>query len=117
MVLAFMLDDVLELAFVFEKPSSVDAWLVEPARVGGLCIAERAMYVSMHLAVVKCQSRTPFDSIPIFPHTNDGILKLAGLVQVEELASAEGEYHALIVFLQLIIDLCSQKRSQLAVRE
>lgn len=50
-VVEFKLAAVLALAFVVAaKPRSDEAWLVVLAGVGGLCMAERAMYVSMHFA-------------------------------------------------------------------
>jgi hypothetical protein len=39
------------------------------------------------------------------------------VVDVEELASSERKSHALIVFLQLVVDLCRDKGCQLALRE
>lgn len=50
-------------------------------------------------------------------HTNYRLLKLALLVQVEELASIQGKDHTLIVLLELVVDLCRHKCGQFAVRE
>lgn len=50
-------------------------------------------------------------------HTNNGLLKLALMIQTEELASAEGEDHALVVLLQLVVDLGRHQCGELAVRE
>lgn len=39
-------------------------------------------------------------------HTNYCLLKLFLLVQVEELAGSKCKHHALVVLLQLVVDLC-----------
>ena len=50
-------------------------------------------------------------------HTNYRLLELALLVQAEQLASIQGEDHALIVLLELVVDLCRHQCGQLAVGE
>ena len=103
-----------------EKLRSAEFWLVELAGTGGLCMAERAMYVSMHLAVgqhMRQYCSLALIRIHVGLRTNYRLLKLAGLVQVEQLAGAQCKDHALVVLLQLVVDFCCHERRQLAVRE
>lgn len=50
-------------------------------------------------------------------HTNYRVLKLAGLVQVEEVASAESKDHAFVVLLKLVVDFGGDESGELAVGE
>jgi hypothetical protein len=58
---------------------------------------------------------------PMYPmcsrarRTQDCLLKLPRVVDVEELAGTERKDHALIVFLQLVIDLCSDQSRKLSL--
>lgn len=49
--------------------------------------------------------------------TDDGVLKFTGLVDVEQLAGAQRELHALVILLQLIVNLGSNQSSQFPLRE
>lgn len=49
--------------------------------------------------------------------THDGLLELGGLVNIEELACTQRKDHALIVFLQLIVDLGRDQCCQLSLRK
>ncbi len=40
-------------------------------------------------------------------HTNYGILEFAFLIDVKQLPSTQGEDHALVIFLKVVVDLCS----------
>lgn len=53
----------------------------------------------------------------VLERTNNCLFELASLVEVEELAGTKGEDHALVVFLQLIVDLGGYKSGELAVGE
>lgn len=48
---------------------------------------------------------------------DDGLLILGGILDVEELAGAQGKDHGLVVFLQLVVNLGKDKRSKLAMAE
>jgi hypothetical protein len=45
--------------------------------------------------------------------TDDGVLVLAGLVEVEQRPGGESKDHALVVLAQLIVDLGGHERGQL----
>jgi hypothetical protein len=49
--------------------------------------------------------------------TQDGLLKLAVVVYVKEFPSSKRERHALVVLLQLIVDLRRDKGRQLSLRK
>lgn len=49
--------------------------------------------------------------------TQDGLLKLPVVMNIEELASAERKDHALVVLLQLIVDLGRDQSRELALRK
>ena len=51
------------------------------------------------------------------PHTNYGLLELSRIIQVEELAGSKRKHHALIVLLQLVVDLCGDQGRELPVWE
>jgi len=97
------------------------SWVEDPFAVltgmGGLCMAESAIYVSMHLASRACQSHGIISCIQSCLHTDYCLLKLSCVMDVEELSSSQRKHHALIVLLQLIVDLGSHKSGKLSVRE
>jgi hypothetical protein len=52
-----------------------------------------------------------------FQHTYDGILEFTGFVEVEKLAGAQRELHALVVLLELVVDFGGQQRGKFPFRE
>ena len=71
----------------------------------------RCIWLLLQVRFVSCKVEY------LLVRTNYRLLKLARLVQVEQLSSAESKDHALVVLLKLVVDLGRHKRSELAIRE
>ena len=112
------------------------AWFALLTGVGGLCRADMAMYVSTHFArrgksaavafvskKIRCWDRRMqhgvlrwiVDCLCLL--TQYCLLKFTSLVDVQKLARTQRKDHALIVLLQLVIDLCCYKRGELSLRK
>lgn len=119
--------EVLAPPFAFEGNAVISwgrGWFAVLAGVGGLCMAERAMYVSTHFARLSSRqlclrSKKRFAKLQgeEKQHTDYCILKFSGILKVEEFSGPQREHHALVVVLQLIVDFGSHKRSELALGE
>jgi hypothetical protein len=49
--------------------------------------------------------------------TDDGVLELARVVDVEELAGAQRKPHAFVILLQLVVDFGRDQSGELSLRE
>lgn len=79
----------------------------------GWSMAERAMYVSTHFAVITVRSSLRVDGATD-RLTYDGLLEFPFVVQVKQLAGPESEFHALAVLLEMIVDFGGDESGQLS---
>ena len=77
------------------------------------------MKVSTHFAKQKdgYVSNTIADRIVSDWLTDNGLLILATVVELEQLACTQGEYHALIIFLEVVVHLRGNQSSEFTFRE
>jgi hypothetical protein len=87
----------------------------------GFWAADREMKVSTHFAIYRRAMVSNPSNRPLRREfarlTDNGLLVLATVVELEQLSCAQGEDHALIIFLQVIIYLGGNQSSQSALRE
>lgn len=90
----------------------------EGSPAAGRWAADKAMKVSTHLAVASklCQRQAICQGI-ISKLTDDGLLILAAVVELEQLASTQRKDHTLIIFLKVVVYLRGNQGSQLSFRE
>ena len=58
-----------------------------------------------------------YGNVSIETFGKNRLLKLSSVMYVEELACAERKDHALVVFFQLVVDLCRNQSRQLSLWE
>lgn len=112
------------------------AWFALLTGVGGLWRADMAMYVSTHFAgtsklavvcyiapIIRCpNSKMQHLKLGAIQNglcllTQYCLLEFTSLVNVQELASTQRKDHALVVLLQLVVDLCCYQRGELSLGE
>lgn len=88
--------------------------LADGSPAAGRWAADREMKVSTHFAGTDAEmsAKSPHTSYGFSKLTDDSLLVFAAVVKLEQLASAQGEDHTLIIFLEMIIYLRGDQSRQ-----